>query len=312
MRRDGPRRWTTAARGRRQADAAWATALLRNVLREERRRNGEGWLQVNIALFPQGPGQPPFVPWAEIQAAITAWQGEGRFRRMCFVQKPPGLRLRFEGRRLEAAFEPLLFERLAALTQRNLIRGYRPAMYEPEIFRFGGVAGMDRAHAQFDADSHLALRFATMPPSARESLGAALYSIAVSNDLIARCIEDQAEGWDIWQRLAHAIGGMPVVSEDAALDLDLARAAMLLTPEFAARLTPEGIALIQAAQAANARTATGLRALLDANRLQIGLRQWLTAVIIFHWNRLGLTTAELGPMVVAMDRLLSPHRGHAP
>jgi len=34
------------------------------------------WLQVNCAVFPQGPGLPPYMPWAELAASLEAWRAE--------------------------------------------------------------------------------------------------------------------------------------------------------------------------------------------------------------------------------------------
>lgn len=254
---------------------------------------------MHCALFPQGPTQPPYVPWADLQAALERWRAEGRFEQAWFLLKPPGLRLRFHGRSLDARLEPLLVAWLEAAEARNAIRGFRFAPYEPETARLGGPAGLRLAHDLFDRDSRVALRYAALAPADRAALPPDLFSLAVCHDLFAQCVGDAAELWDLWQRLAGALGGPAALSPaDAAQQARVA--ALLLEGAAEDRLPPALAALLADARAHNAAVAARLHAATVARRLAVGPRAWLATVTLFHWNRLTLTTAELGPLVAAV------------
>ncbi|MHB8574591.1 MAG: thiopeptide-type bacteriocin biosynthesis protein [Dehalococcoidia bacterium] len=220
------------------------------------------------------------------------------------MRKPPGLRLRFLGRALSDRLEPALVGWLEQAERRGLIRGFRFAVYEPEQFRFGGPAGMTIAHAQFDADSRLALRYEALDDTGRAALPRDLFSLVKTNDLFVRCVEDGAEVWDIWQRLFAAVGATVPALRDA--DLSRERDALYGTPAFTRALTPSALSLQQDAQIANADTAARLHAAFAAQRLTVGLRGLLADLTIFHWNRLGFTTADLQPLTGRMLRLLDP------
>jgi thiopeptide-type bacteriocin biosynthesis protein len=283
---------------------------LSDAVREARRQRRARWLQVNCALFSQGPGRPPYAPWGELGEAVEGWRAEGRFERAFFMQKPPGLRLRFSGDDLGLRLEPALIAWLEAAERRDVIRGFRFADYEPEVFRFGGPVGMDIAHDHFDGDSRVVMRYAALSQPDRGPVPADLFSIAVTSDLLARCVEDRAEAWDVWQRLARAAGGAPPVAGDDSV-AEAVRDAMLLTPTFVGGLTPAVAALMEDARAANAHVAGRLRAAQAMGRLRVGVRAWLATVCIFHWSRLGLTTAEVVPMVAYMSRLLLPEEARS-
>jgi thiopeptide-type bacteriocin biosynthesis protein len=265
---------------------------------------GPGWLQVNCALFPQGVGSPPYVPWSDLHQALERWRGEERFRRAFFLRKPPGLRLRFWGPELHSQLQPALVAWLEEAEQRNGIRGFRFAVYEPERFRFGGQVGMAIAHDHFDLDSRLALRYETLSPSGQAGLPRDLFSLVVANDLFRQCVDDGAELWDVWQRLRQQVAAAASIPDAAQDDLRRERDALSLAAAFTQGLTPAASDLLAEARAGNERIAARLHAAAVAERLSVGTRAWLAAVCIFHWNRLGLTTDELGPMVVRMLRLL--------
>jgi thiopeptide-type bacteriocin biosynthesis protein len=235
---------------------------------------------------------------------MERWREERRFRGAFFMRKPPGLRLRFWGPEIRRRLEPALVAWLEDAERRNTIRGFRFAVYEPEIHRFGGLAGMAIAHEHFDHDSRLALRYETLPADDQIGLPRNLFSLAVVNDLFSRCVDDGAELWDIWQRLRRQVAAAaPIPAEDGG-DLRREREALQLATAFADRLSPATATLLADARAGNAAIAARLHAAIVAERLHIGARAWLAAVCVFHWNRLGLTTDALGPMVARVSRLL--------
>src|SRR2546430_14699157 len=79
--------------------------------------------------------------------------------------------------------------------RRNLIRSFRFAKYEPEVFLFGGPTGMAIAHDQFDRDSRLAIRYEALLASGATDVSRAHLSLALLNDLFGRFVEDRSELW---------------------------------------------------------------------------------------------------------------------
>ena len=262
-----------------------------------------GWLQVNIALFPQGPGRPLFVPWADLRAAVEGWRAEARFDRCFFTRKEPGLRLRFAGSALDERLAPPLVGWLEEAERRNALRGFRFGLYEPETFRFGGEAGMVIAHDAFDRHTRLTLRYETLPPAEQATLPRRLFALLTVSDLFGRRVEDGAELWDIWRRLALAVGEPPPVLSSEA-DLDGAGAALAGSPDFLGSLPPAARTLLDDACADNAAIVARLRAAEALGRLTVGPRAWLAALTLFHWNRLGLPLPDLRAMVSHMLALL--------
>ena len=116
--------------------------------------------------------------------------------------------------------------------------------------------------------------------------------------------EDTAEMWDIWRRLEAVIGGASAPGAGVPDARQALRASLMLEPEFVAMLTPAAAELVSEAQADNVHVAARLRAEEVAGRLAVGPRSWLTSACVFHWNRLGLTTDALRPMVARMLDLL--------
>src|SRR6266545_6864190 len=72
--------------------------------------SSDEWIQVNCALMPPSGNAFPPVPWKELYEALRQWRAEERFELCFLVRKPPGLRLRFQGRQLEDRLEALLIE----------------------------------------------------------------------------------------------------------------------------------------------------------------------------------------------------------
>jgi thiopeptide-type bacteriocin biosynthesis protein len=251
----------------------------------------EAWLQVNCSLFVQAGRQAPFVPWAELNERLESWRREARLDQFFFMRKPPALRLRFQGPDLTRRLEPVLVAWLEDAEQRNLIRSFRFGTYEPEVFRFGGQTGMAIAHEQFDRDSRLILRYETAVEQGTLDLPRERLSATLMLDLLQRCVEDQAEVWDVWQRIWHA-HGCPPLAQDNQTDL----------------ATPADVSLLEESRAGNAQVACRLHAAEVARRLDCGPRAWLAQVCVFHWNRLGLEMAERVRLLSATLRSFDPHR----
>jgi thiopeptide-type bacteriocin biosynthesis protein len=244
----------------------------------------------------QSGDDAPYVPWADLQRQLEAWRLEGRFQQFFFMRKPPGLRLRFEGPDLVSTLEHVLVRWLEDAERRNLIRSFRFATYEPEVFLFGGQTGMALAHEHFDRDSRLILAYETLNPI---DLPRDRLSVALMHDLFVAIADDQSELWDIWQRVWHG-HGRPPLPPPAAMQVSPLRGLETLSSP-AARLLDEG-------RSNNARVACRLHAADVARRLDCGPRAWLATACTFHWNRIGLSLDERVPLMAAMLHVLDPHR----
>jgi protein-L-isoaspartate(D-aspartate) O-methyltransferase len=279
-----------------------AVGKLRNVQRTKR-----DWLHVSCALFLDGGRMLPHIPWKSLLDSLEQWRRERRFELFFFLQKPPGLRLRFYGENLGSRLEPELATWLAAAERGNDIRGYRFCVYEAETFRFGGLAGMAIAHHLFDHDSQATLQYETLSQDSRLGLSRDLFSLFQVNDLLAHSLEDRAEIWDVWQNLAHTLGASDAHNSISAQKCVRVSEAITLAPAFKDKLSSEATELLDRVTQDNERVAQQLRDIVSAGRLKVGLRAWLRAAIVFHWNRLGLTRDELCIMTTTMVRLLCPH-----
>jgi thiopeptide-type bacteriocin biosynthesis protein len=233
-----------------------------------------------------------FVPWEALSSVLARWREERRFAQAFFLRKPPGLRLRFMADKLTSRLEPELVAWLLEMEQRNLIRSFHFATYEPEVFLFGGAAGLEIAHEHFDRDTRLVLEYEARAYATPHYV----VSAAVLNDLFLRYVEDRGELWDIWMRVWHAHGAprLPEVEPLAPAGFD----------EFPDELG----GLAQEARLGNARIASRLRAALVTRQLDCGPRAWLAQVAAFHWNRWGLGPAARMRILAAMLELLDPHR----
>lgn len=262
-----------------------------------------GWLQASCALFPAFDGGP-FIPWTALSGALEAWRAAGLVRRFWFVRKPPGLRLRIQGPGPAAALRAEVAAWLLAAERRNDLRGFRFTVYEPETYRFGGAAGMEIAHAHFDAGAALALAYETLPDEVRAQAPRHALSLALTADLLARCLDDRAEAWDVWCRLRDALPA----SEVAEAPRELWTRALRGLPGIAAGEHPALGALLARAEDAHAATARSLRALADSGALRVGPRAWLAAAAVFEWNRLGLPDdlPRLRAAVLAATEDLAP------
>lgn len=282
-----------------QASAAQRRLRLLALRARVRRQHADDddWIQVNCALFAQALAQPTYVPWTELATTLEAWRSERRFDQFFFMRKPPGLRLRFHRLGGLAHLEPALVAWLEDAERRNLIRSFRFATYEPEVFLFGGPTGMAIAHDQFDRDSRLVMRYEALLESGAIDLSRAQLSLALMHDLFRRFAEDQAELWDIWQRIFSA-HGRPLLPQVGEIEL----------PALG-NLSGEAASLGLAGLADNTHIAARLHAAQVAGRLGCGPRSWLSQICTFHWNRLGLSLQDRLPLIASMLQLLDPHRG---
>ncbi|MFC4905717.1 thiopeptide-type bacteriocin biosynthesis protein [Actinomadura gamaensis] len=287
---------------------------------DEQADEGRRWLEVRLLVGTDPLTRGPRIPWARLDAAVARWRSEQRFEQCFFVRKYPGLRLRFSGPGLAERLTPDLAAWVEDETGRGELAGHRFAVYEPELRRFGGPAGMDAAHRHWDQDTRLVLGYeamcSAMPVTASPvTVGASRLWAAMVNHLLRLCLEDAAEVWDVWKRLDTLIAsasasGETEHSRPQGIDPALARGLYQLSPELLKRLVPAEVRILLQAAIGNQRTAKEIGALDFHGGLAVGKRSWLTANATFQCNRwgLGLRLGELRSVTEAMTLLLQPDR----
>lgn len=201
-----------------------------------------------------------------------------------FLRKHPCWRLRFAGPDTAAVHGAL--DELAAT---GTIRGWWPTVYEPETAAFGGPTGLRGVHGLFCADSRGALDYLRQPQPA---LGRRELSLLLLGGLMDAADLDWFERGDVFARVAQTrpapdptdanriraltddVRGLLAAPTEATDPLFAADGAVAFAAPWRAAYTDAGHRLANAAA---------------AGRLQRGLRAILSHIVIFHWNRIGLS-----------------------
>jgi thiopeptide-type bacteriocin biosynthesis protein len=272
----------------------------------------DAWVETRCALPIEGARQEPCVPWQPLASAVRTWTERGLCRAFFFVRKPPGVRLRFSvdasRERLVAAID----DWLAEMTRHRHVVSHVSAIYEPEEYRFGGPAGMAVAHRLWSDDSKLVLEYECLNQARRGSVSrAALWALSV-NELLRVALDDTAEAWDVWCRLADAVRRWHVgVGENPPPEY-CAIAGALFEPSarWLSLLRSDVRSIVDRGRCVHREVGEALKGLVARDALRTGRRAWLAANALFQANRwgLGLNPVDLGAVTLAMEQLLRPDR----
>ncbi|MEV6964428.1 thiopeptide-type bacteriocin biosynthesis protein [Hamadaea sp. NPDC051192] len=209
---------------------------------------------------------------------------DGGRARWWFLRKHPHWRLRVHisnHRTVEATLDLLVAMRHIA--------GWRPGVYEPEQAAFGGPTGMAIAHDLFCADSRGLLAHSRVDPAPN---GRHQLSLLLIRTLQHHAGLDWYEIGDVFAKVAqmrpapgaadHPIIGRLAVQLRPLLALpDQARTGLFTAPGPHANAE----SWHDAYAVAGRRLATAAAGL----RLERGLRATIAQLVIFHWNRIGLS-----------------------
>jgi thiopeptide-type bacteriocin biosynthesis protein len=217
---------------------------------------------------------------------LDALVADGRAADWWFLRKHPCWRIRI----LDA--DPLAAAGLfATLEADQVIVGWQSGIYEPETLAFGGTVGMDMAHGLFCADSRGVLaymRCESVPVGRRE------LSVLLIGAMLAAAGLDWFERGDVFGRVAAMRPTPPDGACDKMAQLTRQLRALDTVPADALAATGE-LATSGASWLGAFREAGRLLAeAADRGALTRGLRAVLTHVLIFHWNRLGLSASTQG------------------
>ncbi|MFD9824246.1 thiopeptide-type bacteriocin biosynthesis protein [Streptomyces violascens] len=223
------------------------------------------------------------------QELLAADEGAADF---FFLHKPPGLRVRFRVPGPErAGVDRLLRERLTRWRSGGLLLDWTGGVYEPEEYLFGGPVSLRSVHRIFTADSLAWLGFHR---SGLGSRAAWAMSLVMVRDLLDALDIVGWEDLDVWDRLRrqtgrrYADGAEP--PEEAERIAEALRAGWA-DPGTLARRLPAG-AVEYAEEFRRAVVAAGERWRGDYFTVgdpAVGPREAAAFVIVFHWNRAGLS-----------------------
>jgi thiopeptide-type bacteriocin biosynthesis protein len=282
-----------AQTGTKATDLADAVAAYQAAGRAALATHNRSWYQVHVAFTDWHTAEKvtathlhPAIRHAETSGVIDSWW---------YIRKAPHWRLRFHTTpnghtRVEDAIGGVLNDAV----DQDLIRNWRPSVYEPETIAFGGPAGMAAAHRLFHADSSNILDYLhPNEPTPHRKLGSAEMSLLLCAALMRAADQEWHEQGDIWHRIAQMRPLPPDTPPDGPRDLaEPVRHLLTLDTSPTNRLFDTNQPLIVAQSWFGAFTEAG-RTLAEAHRtglLERGLRDVLAYHVIFHWNRLGLPT----------------------
>ncbi|MFG2402560.1 methyltransferase, FxLD system [Streptomyces lydicus] len=226
------------------------------------------------------------LPELEVGAA------KGEIAQWSFLRKFPCWRIRYQPTDDRASTR--LDSLLGRLRAEGLVSEWTVGIYEPETVAFGGAAGMKLAHELFHRDSRHVLEFAAAVREVPEApgLGRRELAILLFSVLMRSAGLDRFEQGDVWARVVAERQGTAV----APLSDRPAKAVrQLITVDVSAtsRLVDGGpLAGLADWLATFEWAGQRLARLHRLGRLDRGFRAVLAHHLIFHWNRLGLSSED--------------------
>lgn len=182
--------------------------------------------------------------------------------------------------RLGAAFDELAAD--------GRIARWWPGSYEAETAAFGGNSGLDLAHELFCKDSRAIL---DLIRDGEIGLGRRQLSLLLCSILMWATGLEWYEQGDVWHRVALERPLPPDVptSKLAAMANEIKQLMLAdTTPDGSLLRTDGPLASVAGWADAFRRTGRTLGSTARAGTLQRGLREVVSYLVIFHWNRLGL------------------------
>jgi thiopeptide-type bacteriocin biosynthesis protein len=226
--------------------------------------------------------------------ALQDLNKEGLITGWWFLRKHPGWRLRFRSRAQadSATTRSAVDNTLKGLKAAGIITHWQAGLYEAEIFAFGGPTGITAAHDHFCADSTGTLNYL-----ARSSpgIGRRELSLLLCGTMFNSAGLDRFEIGDVWNTVAQ----LRPSSERPGADTHHLLAEQL-RPLLHADTGPSGPIFASTAPLADAaewaeafrRAGRTLNNAATTATLHRGLRHVLAHLVIFHWNRLGLSAGH--------------------
>ncbi|WP_246258095.1 thiopeptide-type bacteriocin biosynthesis protein [Amycolatopsis anabasis] len=245
-----------------------------------------GWWQIYVRFPDWNLAEPtvaehlaPLLLRAETGGVVAAWW---------FMRKHPCWRIRLRPGPAGHAMTTDLTADLDQLAADGLISGWWPGIYEAETAAFGGTPGMDIAHDLFCDDSRSILNLLC---NAEAALGRRELSLLLCSILMRAAGLEWYEQGDVWHRVAQERPlptDIPTANVTAMAD-DLKHLMLTDTTPNGPLLGTNGpLASIASWAEAYRQAGQTLGCAAREGTLQRGLREIISYLVIFHWNRLGL------------------------
>lgn len=249
------------------------------------RHADDSWYQVRVQFLDWSTAET--VAATQLGPRLDQLHDHGELGGWWFLRKYPCWRLR-----VCDADTTTVNHMLDELTAAGAVARWWPTIYEPETTAFGGSAGMNAAHNLFCADTRGVLDYLRhkAPGIGRREL-----SILLLSGLLHAAGLDTFECGDVFDRVARL---RPTPAD--AHTRRIQQLAENVRGLFSSPDLPNSE--LFAADGPIAHAAPWLAAFCTAGRLlgdaaaqghlNRGLRAILTHVVIFHWNRLGLSATS--------------------
>lgn len=256
-------------------------------------RDVSRWHQVRVRPADRKAAERTLV--VAVGPRLDGFVEEGGASGWWFMRKEPGWRIRLLDADTDAAGH--LFSELVADAT---IAEWATAIYEPETAAFGGDDGMDIIHDLFQADTSGILSYLRheQPPLGRREM-----SLLLISAMLAAAGLDRFERGDVFFRTATMRPTLVDAAELADLTKQLTSLLAVPVGDESPLFTAGGPAAFAADwRAAFEESGGRLAAAAASGTPTRGLRAILAHVIIFHWNRLGLSAATQAILTNAAAR----------
>ncbi|GGQ42950.1 thiopeptide-type bacteriocin biosynthesis protein [Couchioplanes azureus] len=216
-----------------------------------------------------------------------------------FLRKHPDWRLRVRTRHHDAVRG--LLDRLV---REGVIAGWQQSIYEPETGAFGGHYSINIVHDLFCADSRGVLDYVRQDTPA---MGRRELSLLLVRALQQHAGLDPFEAGDVFDRVTRMRPPIDDVDRVGALATRMQQILSMPVREDNPLFAADG-PLSYAAPWLAAHIDAGRRLRRGAvdGLLERGLRAILAQVVIFHWNRLGLSATAQSVLAHAAKSALLP------
>jgi len=274
-----------------------------------------GWYQVNIEFPDRGAAERTLA--AHLLPRLQRAHADGTIGSWWYIRKTPHWRLRLSAGHRAGLLPQTITAALDDLSTQHLITIWSEGVYEPETHAFGGPEAMDAAHRFFHRDSVNILSylgcsgFQLIPATPFPLRELSLLTCAA---LLRAAGQDWHEQGDVWHRVALLRPLDPVTPHDRLRHMT-EQLHQLFAVDLERILANQGLHspfdTVRPWFAAATEAGDTLRDLARLGLLRRGLRDVLAHHVIFHWNRLGLTTTHQAILAHAAATTILPSSGGA-